>query len=209
MSERLRPSLVMLDCDGTMFDSYEANRAFYDAILEEIGLPPLDAEGRELAHRLSSPQLFGHLFRDDPATLARASEAARRRDYTPFLFRMTPMPELFETLGWLHDRYRTALVTNRGSTIPKLLDHFDLARHFDLVVGIHDVAHPKPAPDMLVRCLEHFALSADEAIYVGDSPGDLEASRAAGVRFVAVGDLAGGGEHRLGSFAELVRILAD
>jgi len=208
VSALLRPSLVMLDCDGTMFDSYEANRSFYDAILEDLALPPLDAEGRELAHRMSSPQLFAHLFRDDPGTLARALEAARGRDYTPFLFRMTPMPELFETLEWLHERYKTALVTNRGSTIPRLLEHFDLARHFDLVVGIHDVAHPKPAPDMLVRCLEHFRVPAGDAVYVGDSPGDLEASRAAGVRFVAVGELAGAADHSLESFADLRRALA-
>jgi phosphoglycolate phosphatase len=203
---RFRPSLVMLDCDGTMFDSYEANRAFYDAVLGQIGLPPLDPEGRELAHRLSSPQLFAHLFRDDPGTHERAVAAARATDYTPFLFRMTPMPELFETLGWLHDRFQTALVTNRGSTIPHLLEHFGLQRHFDLVVGIHDVERPKPAPDMIVRCLEHFAVPAAESVYVGDSPGDLEASRAAGVPFIAVGGLPGG-DHSLASFAELRRVL--
>jgi phosphoglycolate phosphatase-like HAD superfamily hydrolase len=203
----LQPSLVMLDCDGTMFDSYEANRAFYDAVLEQLELPPLDAEGRELAHRLSSPQLFAHLFRDDPETLERAGAIARSTDYTPFLFRMTPMPELFETLVWLHERYRTALVTNRGSTIPRLLEHFDLGQHFDFVVGIHDVAKPKPAPDMILRCLEHFAVPPGNAVYVGDSPGDLEASRAAGVPFIAVGGLAGGGDRHLESFAELIRVL--
>lgn len=196
----------MLDCDGTMFDSYEANRAFYDAVLERVGEPPLDAEHRELAHRLATPQLFGRVFRDDPLALARAIEAARATDYTPFLSRMEPMPELFETLVWLHERYRTALVTNRGSTIPKLLLHFGLGRHFDLVVGLHDVAHPKPAPDMLLRCLEHFALPPERAVYVGDSPGDCEASRAAGVAFIAIGD-ATDGDRRLASFADLRSVL--
>ena len=81
------------------------------------------------------------------------------------------------------------------------------SRHFDLVVGIHDVERPKPAPDMIVRCLDHFAVPPRDAVYVGDSPGDLEASRAAGVPFIAVGGLAGGGEIHLESFAELTRVL--
>jgi len=204
---KLAPSLVMLDCDGTLFDSFEANRSFYDAVLAQLGLPPLDAAGRELAHYLASPQLFARLFCEDPALLARATEVARNTDYTPFLRYMSPMADLFETLTWLHVRYRTALVTNRGSTIPTLLAHFDLAPHFDLVVGIHDVARPKPAPDMIVRCLEHFALPPEQAIYVGDSSSDLEASRAAGVTFVAFGELLDA-HHRLSTLADLKRILA-
>ena len=203
----LAPSLVMLDCDGTLFDSFEANRSFYDTVLAALGLPPLDAEGRALAHRLASPQLFAELFRDDPKMLARALDVARDTDYRPFLRHMTPMAELFETLTWLHERYRTALVTNRGSTIPTLLEHFDLAPHFDLVVGIHHVARPKPAPDMLLHCLEHFALRPDEAIYVGDSSSDLEASRAAGVAFVALGEI-DDADHRLATLADLRTVLA-
>ena len=48
--------LVILDCDGVLFDSFDANVAFYDAILSRIGLTPLDEEGREYAHRLATPQ---------------------------------------------------------------------------------------------------------------------------------------------------------
>ena len=58
---------------------------------------------------------------------AAALAAAREVDYGPFLLRMEPVPGLDETLEFLHGRYRTALATNRGSTIPRLLGHFDLA----------------------------------------------------------------------------------
>jgi phosphoglycolate phosphatase len=206
-SVRLDPALVMLDLDGTLFDSFEANRAYYDAVLAKLGLAPLDTEGRHLAHHMAMPELFARLFRSDPPLHERALEAARETDYAPFLRRMSPVENLFETLSWLHGRFRTALVTNRGSTIPSVLAHFDLAAHFDLVVGIHDVERPKPAPDMLLHCLTHFSIGAGEAIYVGDSASDLEASRAAGVSFVAVGSVAGA-EHRLESVAELPRLLA-
>ena len=29
--------LVMLDCDGVLFDSFRSNVAYYDAVLDEMG----------------------------------------------------------------------------------------------------------------------------------------------------------------------------
>lgn len=193
--------LVILDCDGVLFDSSASNVAFYNAILERMGRPPLDAEGEVLAHWMGGPQLIARLFADDEASHDAARTVARELDYTPFLHLMQPVPELAETLRWIRERSSTALATNRGSTVPQLLVHFGLDMHFDLVVGTHDVARPKPAPDMLLHCLEHFALTPGEAVYVGDSPSDREAARAAGIDFIAVGKLAH--ERRVATFAEL------
>jgi phosphoglycolate phosphatase len=197
--------LVILDCDGVLFDSSAANVAFYNAILERMGRAALDAEGEVQAHWMGSPELIARLFADDPEQLRAARTLARELDYTPFLHLMKPVPELFETLAWLNERGSTALATNRGGTVPQLLEHFALDRHFDLVVGLHVVARPKPAPDMLLHCLEHFALEATDAVYVGDSPSDREAARAAGIDFIAVGDQPG--ELRIASLAELRALL--
>ena len=181
-------ALVILDCDGVMFDSFDANVGFYNAVLERLGEPPLDAEGREHAHRLATPQIMEWLFGDDPVRLGEARRAAAETDYAPFLSSLHPVPELFETLQWLRDNYRTAMATNRGSTIPALLAHFELAPWFEVVVGIHDVPRPKPAPDMLVHCLDRLAVEPHAAVYVGDSPGDQAAAAAARIDFIGVGE---------------------
>lgn len=199
--------LVVLDCDGVLFDSSAANVAFYNAILERMHRPRLDADGERLAHWMGSPALIALLFAHDPDEHAAARTVARELDYTPFLRLMQPVPGLVETLRWLRSRGPTALATNRGSTIPQLLEHFALDAHFDLVVGLHDVARPKPAPDMLLRCLEHFALEPAEAVYVGDSATDHEAASAAGIEFVAVGEVAPG-RHRIASLGDLRALLA-
>ena len=201
------PSLVMIDCDGTLFDSFEANRAFYDEVLRRMGRPPLDAEGRELAHHMATPLLFAHLFRGDTGGLEEATRIARATDYAPYLELMTPVPGMVDTLEWVHDRHDTALATNRGASITRLLARFDLLHHFDLVVGIHDVERPKPAPDMLLHCLRHFGAPASASVYVGDAPCDREASRAAGVRFFAVGGRVPG-DVDLPGFADLVAALS-
>lgn len=207
----MKPSsgaLVILDCDGVLFDSFEANVAFYDAVLATLGEPLLDAEGRHHAHRMATPQIMEWLFADRPDRMVEAKEVAYATDYTPFLSKLTPVPELFETLGWLRAHYRTAMATNRGATIPDLVSHFELGPHFEIVVGIRDVPRPKPAPDMLVHCLESLGVHVDDAIYVGDSPGDRMAAHAAGMRFVAVGDAV---DHptRIAELRELPAILPN
>lgn len=206
MSSPVAKSLVILDCDGVLFDSSAANVAFYNAILERMGCPPLDAEGERRAHWMGSPELLALLFAHDPEQHAAARTIARELDYTPYLRLMAPVPQLVPTLTWLKARGSTALATNRGSTIPQLLEHFALGAYFDFVVGLHDVARPKPAPDMLLRCLEHFALEPARAVYVGDSATDRAAAHAAAIDFIAVGDVAAG-PRRIATLAELRSLL--
>ena len=45
---------------------------------------------------------------------------------------------------------------------------------------------PKPAPDVLVNALEAIGARPEEAVYVGDTAGDVLAGRAAGLETVAV-----------------------
>lgn len=42
----------------------------------------------------------------------------------------------------------------------------------------------KPAPGMLLRLLEHYGVSPEEALFVGDLDSDAEAARRAGVAFM-------------------------
>src|SRR5262249_14727873 len=89
---------------------------------------------------------------------------------------------------------------------PELMRQFELDAYFDLVVGIEDVSRPKPAPDMLLHCLEQLAVAPHEAVYVGDSPTDQEAAVAAGMPFIAVG-AAIECELRIATFDDLPRLL--
>jgi len=67
----------------------------------------------------------------------------------------------------------TAIITNnhRASTAMVLAKH---RLCFDLVLTRED-GKPKPAPDLLLRALEHFGLEKHQAIFVGDSWADQQA----------------------------------
>lgn len=180
--------LVILDCDGVLFDSFRSNVAYYNAVLEKMGGPPLDEETKGLCHVYSTPQLFAHLYADDPAKAREAEKIAYGIDYRPFLEYMDPQPGLYEVLGSLKASYRVALATNRGKSIPALLERFDLEDVFDVVSTIREVPRPKPAPDLLLYCLEKTGLAPEQAVYVGDMENDRIAAEAAGVAFILVGN---------------------
>ena len=58
----------------------------------------------------------------------------------------------------------------------------------DLVVTADDVSRAKSDPEPVLRALEALDLAghAEEVVFVGDSPFDLQAGRAAGTRTAAV-----------------------
>jgi HAD superfamily hydrolase (TIGR01509 family) len=179
--------LVTFDCDGVLFHSEAANIAFYNAVLEQAGEPPLSDTGEAACHALASAQLFEKYYGDRPRLLAKIREVAQATNYAPFFSLMKPKSDLHDVLGRLHARYKIAMATNRGKTVEQLLDHFDLRPYFDLAVGVYDVERPKPYPDMLLKCIEHFGVSPAAAVYLGDQESDRESARAARMNFVAMG----------------------
>ena len=180
-------SLVIFDCDGVLFDSAHANVAYYNAVLDRLGRPPLNDEWSRRAHFLSSHQLYEAMFGADSALGAEALRVGREVDYAPFYKLMRPMPDLERVLESLKRHYGLAMATNRGGTVVGVMREFRLDRFLDFVVGAHDVAQAKPHPDMLEKCLAHFRVPPPAAVYVGDSETDHQAALAAGVHFVAVG----------------------
>jgi len=200
--------LVIFDCDGVLFDSEPANLAFYREVLRAAEAPPMPESAEAAYHSLASAQLFQKLFGDRPELLARVQAVARSTDYAPYFPLMQPKPLLRETLAELRTKYSTAMATNRGQTTQGVIDFFDLRRLFDLAVGVLDVAKPKPHPDMLLRCIDHFDVAAHDAVYVGDQPTDLEAAEAAGIPFIGMGPMCGRTPLSAQRFEEIPAIIA-
>ena len=84
---------------------------------------------------------------------------------------------------------RVAVVTSkRRSSVGMALERFPgLGEVVDRFVTMEDTAEHKPHPAPLLKGLEFLRdIPPDEAAYVGDSPFDVSAAKAAGVKSVAV-----------------------
>ena len=82
--------------------------------------------------------------------------------------------------------YEIGVVTSKGRELGRRgLELFGLSSYFDVAIYLEDTTRHKPDPDPILTGLERLQISAASAAYVGDSPHDILAGRAAGVRTVA------------------------
>jgi phosphoglycolate phosphatase len=176
--------LVAFDCDGVLFDSRQANIAFYNDILARFEQPRLDLEAEDFVHSHTVWDSLGYIFRGY-ANLEAVFSHCRNFDYSPYIPMMVEEPHLREFLSFLRPACFTALATNRATTTGAVLSYHRLMDRFDLVVSAQDVARPKPDPESFERILSHFDLETREAIYIGDSEVDRAFAANAGVPLVA------------------------
>ena len=199
--------LVCFDADGVLFNSDRANVAYYNAIFAHVGEPRLSRDEEVAAISYAAIEMFARRARGDAEKLARMHSYAKVIDNTQFFAMFTVQPNLRSFLLALKPRYRLGLATNRSATVPTLVEHLDLGAVFDAIASVLDNVRPKPAPDILALCLQRAGIDSSRAVYVGDSPIDLEAARAAGIHFVGVGPRVDH-DHRIASIAELPEYLA-
>ena len=183
-SDLLWPNIVIFDCDGVLFNSRESNRAFYNSLLAHFGKPPLSEEALNYVHMHTVFEAEDFLF---PETEERQRAQAYRQalDPEPFIRLMREEPGLREFLAFLRPAVKTAISTNRTTTIGRVLALHDLSRCFDLVVSALDVLHPKPHPESLHKIIDHFQTQPKDAVYIGDSIVDAEAACRAGIPLIA------------------------
>jgi len=176
--------VVIFDCDGVMFDSKDANEAYYNQIRAHFGQPPMNSQQSKYVHMHTADHSVAYLFNDDPR-VEQALAYRHQISYFPFIPLMEMEPYLKAFLEYLRPTYKTAISTNRSDTMNRVLLDHGLEVYFDLVISSLDVKHPKPHPESLIKILNHFSLSPHEAIYVGDSEIDELAAKAAGIPLVA------------------------
>lgn len=176
---------ILFDVDGVLVDSKSAYLGFYNDVRRHVGLPPMSAE--------EEVSVFSYTFNDGFAFLIpeplrkegmRFVQATRFEDYLPVI---RPMPGAAQALDELARRgFRLGVCTNGGRReVGVVFEALGLAGKIHRLVTSSDVPRPKPHPDGLLALLEGFNAPKGHAVYVGDSPIDSQAARAAGVAFWA------------------------
>jgi pyrophosphatase PpaX len=95
------------------------------------------------------------------------------------------MLELLEELK--AEGRRLGIVTaKRRATAGLALETVPIAHLFDVVVAGDETERHKPHPEPLLTAVERLGASPNDAAYVGDSPFDIQAAKAAGLAAIAV-----------------------
>jgi HAD superfamily hydrolase (TIGR01509 family) len=200
---------IVYDCDGVLFESRRANLAYYNTVLSQFGESPVEESDKDrahLCHTAASKQVFKSLLGEE--RVGEALSVAEKLDYRQFIPFMEPEPGMREALASLSASFPLAVATNRGYSMPNILQHFDLSQYFTTVVTSKDVAQPKPAPDMLHEAARRLNCNETELLFVGDSELDQAAASAAGMSFAVYrGELEA--DLTLQHHEELVRLFVD
>ena len=181
-----QPVALLFDLDGTLADSIALLLASFQHTFRAHGrtVPP----DEEWIAGIGTP-LVTQMRHFVPT-----EEEAQRMILTYREFQRTHHDEMLhefegvgDTLALLKSRgHATALVTSKGNDLAhRALAWLDLTRHIDVVVGMESTERHKPDPDPVLHALDELGATPSEALFLGDSPHDIEAGNAAGVTSVA------------------------
>jgi phosphoglycolate phosphatase len=182
-------SLAIFDLDGTLIDSIGDIHRAVNEMLVELGQVPLPLpEVRRMVGDGAGVLIDRVLAARPDARIAPPDALARYLTcYEADPLGLTTLyPGVPETLALLHDRgIRLALSTNKPERPSRaILEHFDLADHFERIVGGDSLPWRKPDRRMLDTIVEALGEATDAAVLIGDSEVDAETATAAGMGFI-------------------------
>lgn len=182
-------SHILFDLDGTLIDHFEAIHEAYNFAQNTLGLPPASLEKVKATVGGSVPVTMRRLIGDDASdeTYEKALELFDQRFSEVMLEKVSILPGVRDLLEALTSQgVPVSVFTNKkGEHARAVLEHIDLARYFQAIVGAGDTAFRKPEPEFTDHVLETVGSEAAETLMIGDSPFDVEAGKVRGL-WVAV-----------------------
>ena len=176
---------LLFDLDGTLIDSIGLLVACMEhAFIGHLRVPTqaqwVSGIGTPLRTQLAD-------WCDDVAAVERLVQRYREFQELHLERRTSAYPGVLEMLAWARARgHATAVVTSKGRVMTaRSLGHVGLAEAFDTVVTYEDTDRHKPEPEPVLHAMDRLRMLPAQAIFVGDSPHDMHAGRAAGVMTAA------------------------
>ena len=181
----MRFPVVLFDFDGTVVDSGAIilasmrhatstvlGREFSDdELLASVGGPGLEAQMQVLAEDKTDELVRAYRAHNEPL-----------HDTLEFCLGMENVLTTLKAQGC-----QLGLVTaKRRSTVDLAFARLPLAGLFEAIVGGDETERHKPDPEPLLLGLARLGAEPGDAAYVGDSPFDMTAARAAGMFAVGV-----------------------
>lgn len=183
---------VLFDLDDTLYDlrAYWTGRLRRALAAVKGRYPHVDCDAllqeaiRRKIYMAQMPDFLRGLEIDDAPFIRQVSEQYCDRWFEDLALVDDALP-VFERL---RQRVQVGLITNGPtSTQRRKIEHFELARHMEVMIVSEEAGVAKPDPAIFHMALAMLGTQPAETLYVGDSvENDLRGAAAAGMPFVWV-----------------------
>ena len=180
---------LIFDMDGTLVDSGRLHEHAWITMLTRFGIPVDRKLMRSLAG-VPTKETITLLLKTFSLNIAASLDEMNAykeeivRDHMHDFVKPTALIKLVKKYhGVKRMAVGTGASTMEANTILKICG---LDQYLDAVVGADQVVHPKPAPDIFLRCAELLNVSSDKCVVFEDSKLGLQAAQSAGMKAVDV-----------------------
>ena len=114
-----------------------------------------------------------------------------RKDYYEFYRSHHYMAELYPGIKELLDNLKRkkillSIFTGKGREASLItLEELGIKNYFTMIVTGDEVENHKPSPEGILQFIDRYKLKKDEVLMIGDSPGDVKASKQAGIKIAS------------------------
>jgi len=179
---------VFFDIDGTLIDSNDAHTQAWVQTLQRHGRSVSYEQIRRLIGKGSDKVFAEVLGIDSDSTLAKQITKDRTQLLlSSFIPNLNPTPGAKLLVQRMRSEgLRLIIASSSGEELPALLAQADLTDLLDTAVSSDEAKESKPDGDIIEVALRKAGVQAAEAVMVGDTPYDIAAAKAAGVKGIAL-----------------------
>jgi len=191
-------SAILWDVDGTLVESTKLAFDATNEVLTAQGKPPVDVEAYKIGCKYTTPERFNfHMGLETGDPLGAELGAIFDDTYVKRVSKETAglfdgMDRLLRSLA-MAGHPQGALSNACGAYVRAVMSANELDEKpgeriglFRVALGADEVPKAKPDADGLLLCCEKLRVKAEDGVYVGDSPSDGKAARAAGMKSIGV-----------------------
>ncbi len=183
---------ILFDLDGTIIDSTEAIvLSFYDTFDTFVLKKPKEEEILDLiGHTLEDMFLYLNVDKSQ----VEGCVLEYKRNYRKRSLAMTTLlPNAKKSVKLAHSFARLAIVTTKtGKYSQEILEHLDIMKYFDVLIGREHVSNPKPHKEPVETALFKMNAQKSNAWMIGDTKLDLISAKNANIN--SIGLLSGYGK---------------
>ena len=178
---------ICFDLDGTLVDSH---KTIYNATIKSLkDLNILNNIDEEI-FREKIGMHFVDIFEDMNIPVNDFEEFIQvyKNNYFLFIDDSELYPNVSDVLEFLSQkRLKISLLTTKAQDqADKILDHFKIAKYFNVIMGRRNGIAHKPSPEPLLMICEELEVTPEESLIVGDTELDIQCGQNANVKTCAV-----------------------